>query len=302
MPARNAAKGSHAPATSGEWKAVATSSREQRSLRSRSRASARAISAVAPLSTTCSGWLWFAIVTSQPGSARRTSSRFALTAVIAPCVTWVAPLRDGPPTPALRASAGLVGPSLRSAPIDEASRISSPRLRAMRSRSASPIAPAAKSALTSPKLCPQKAAASTPSERSTASVAALAAPRAGCAHSVAVSRAACASRSAASKLGGGKTTRWSGSSPSARSAARSHTARAASKRIASAAPISRCWLPCPGNMKATGSPAASPTETSSPPGAENGSPFSRKGSASSSFSARSSSPSATIASRAGPPA
>ncbi len=122
---RKRAKGSRDALTIGEWNAVATSKREARTCRSRSAASARSMAAVAPLRTTCSGWLWFATVTSRPASitAARTTSIAALTASIAPS-------------------------------LDAASAIRSPRSRATRTRSRSLSAPAAKSAVTSPKLCP----------------------------------------------------------------------------------------------------------------------------------------------------
>ena len=171
MPSRKARNGTVEGLTSFEWKAVATLRRFAVMPASASFFSTASIAEVAPESTTCSGALWFATTTSMPhaSSFGRRSSIFATTAVIEPDV------------------------------FAAASRMSSPRLRAMRSRSASVIAPAAWSAVTSPKLWPATATGESPMRFVSSRSARLAAPIAGCAHSVAVRRASFAALSAGLK-------------------------------------------------------------------------------------------------------
>ena len=163
------------------------------------------MAAVGPLTTTCVGALWLAITT--PGtSAASTCAIVADTAIM-------------PPGTAAAAA------------------ISSPRSRAAARNDASSNTPAAHSAVSSPKLCPATASAFTPNARISASSDRLVQPIPGWAHSVRVRRAASAARSASSNRGIGWTT-WSSRTPSQlRSAPRSQGPRAASKAIASSAPM-----------------------------------------------------------------
>ena len=119
-PSRKSANGAELPATTGEWKAVATVSRWNRIPALLRACSAASIPSVVPEITTCSGALWFATTTSGPRNGV-TASRVAVTAVIAPGASAAAAM-------------------------------SSPRRRATARKAASSRAPAACSALTSPKL------------------------------------------------------------------------------------------------------------------------------------------------------
>ena len=220
IPASTSRKGPTEPDTTLEWKAVATGRRRKRSFASESLASMASMASVGPLSTTCVGPLslasttWLASTTPSFHSASfaRTTSADAETAVIAPGV-------------------------------DAASAISSPRRRATRRASSRESTPAAWSAMISPKLWPATALGVTPSASRSARCERLVAPIAGCAHSVAVSFAPCASRVSASNAVFGNTTWCSGSAKTSRLAAASQGARASSHVMATEAPMSTYWLP-----------------------------------------------------------
>ncbi len=179
-----------------------------------------------------------------------------------------------------------------------ASAMRSPRWRATRSASSRPSAPEAASAVTSPKLCPTAQAAERPTLRSTARVARLAAPIAGCAHSVRVSLARERSAWSAAKPGRGNTTSCSGSFGTSE-AAWSHTSRAQPRDVARPRPMPTYWLPCPGNTKHT-PPSTASSETKTPRGLVCNPGRSASLAASSSLPTSSLALSATIAARAPP--
>ena len=199
-------------------------------------ASCRSISARAsraPLSTTCRGALWLATVTAPAQRAssapRRSSSSSRATAVMAP------------------------------PPRRLASAINSPRKRATPTAAIASKAPAAASAVTSPRLCPPKAIGARPSRAASRQADKDAQASAGCAHSVAVSRCDWRSASSSPNPGGGNTRSCSPSPANGSSrAASSHTRRTSSKCTARSPVIPTDWLPCPGKRIATG-PGGAPS-------------------------------------------
>ena len=167
----------------------------------------------------------------------------------------------------------------------------------MRSASASLMAPAAASAMTSPKLWPPTAAGVTPSARSKRKSPRLCVPMAGCAHSVAVSLSAARFCSSVVNCERGKTTSCSLSLASARLAAVSHAERTSSNETATSRPISMYWLPCPGKSSAT-PPSWTPRPKDTPPGRSLATPLSASSAACRSFCTSSASLLATTATRA----